>query len=66
MGYIKGCMQFILGDVPFKSKVTGIVPDEFQIDAWCPLLLEIPEGGSKASFSGRFPSLAPVKWGKDI
>lgn len=49
--------------------VAGIVLGEFPIDTWYPLLLEIPEGGSKACISGRFPgllssSVSRVEWDK--
>ncbi len=61
---------FNLRGVVFRTEVAGIVPGEFPVDAWHPLLLEIPEGGSKACISGRFPgllvssSVSPVEWDK--
>lgn len=58
---------FNLRGVVFRTEIAGIVPGEFPVDAWHPLLLEIPEGGSKACISGRFPgslgsSVSPVEW----
>lgn len=46
--------------------IAEIVPGEFPIDAWHPILLEIPDGGSTAHMSGRVPgllssSVSPVK-----
>jgi len=61
---------FNLRGVVFRTQVAGIVPGEFPVDSWYPLLLEIPEGGSKACISGRFPGLlvglpvSPVEWDK--
>ena len=48
--------------------ITDIVPGEFPVDAWRPILLEIPDGGSKKHTGGRFPYLpgsssnGGVKW----
>ena len=37
--------------------IAEIVPGEFPIDGWHPILLEILDGESKASMGGRFPGL---------
>ena len=47
--------------------VAEIVPGDFPIDAWHPILLEVPDGGSKKHIGGRFPwlsgsSVNRVKW----
>jgi len=47
--------------------VAGIVSGEFPIDAWYPIFLEVPDGGSKRHIGGRFPclpgsSVNRVKW----
>jgi len=62
-------LLFNLRDVVFETEIAGLVPGEFPIDAWHPLLLEVPEGGSKAHISGRFPapvssSMSRVEWDK--
>jgi len=55
---------FNLGGVVFRTEVAEIVLGEFPIDAWYPLLLEIPEGNSKKCISGRFlgPCVSRVEW----
>ncbi len=47
--------------------ITEIVPGHFPIDSWHPILLEVPDGGSKKHISGRFPNLTgssanQVRW----
>jgi len=56
-------------DVVFETQIAGLVPGEFPIDAWHPMFLEVPEGGSKTHIGGRFPAplssvLGPVTWDK--
>lgn len=55
---------FNLRGVVFRTQIAEIVPGEFLIDTWYPLLLEIPEGGSKKCISGRFlgPCVSRVEW----
>jgi len=55
---------FNSGGVVFRTEVAEIVLGEFPIDAWYPLLLEIPEGSSKKCISGRFlgPCVSRVEW----
>lgn len=40
------------------EEITAIVPGHFPIDSWYPILLEVPDGGSKKHMGGRFPNLA--------
>lgn len=67
-GEHRNIFLFNLKGVVLRTEIVGIVPGEFPVDAWHPLLLEIPEGGSKACISGRFPGLlvsssaSPVEW----
>jgi len=47
--------------------ITDIVLGQFPVYAWHPILLEVPDGGSKKHISGRFPclpgsSVNGVKW----